>query len=56
MITKLAGSFLELFWCYTGEWKADASIVLIKSPNSIVLLDTGLPKTKDFLVTGLNLS
>ena len=37
----------------TGDWKADGSVTLIQSAHSTVLFDTGLPKDKEFILTGL---
>jgi len=37
----------------TGEQKADGTFSLIKSAHSTVLFDTGLPKDREFLLSGV---
>ena len=60
----LTTSFYKLFECpsymiccqfhfFAGEQKADGTISLIKSAHSTILFDTGLPKDREFILTGL---
>jgi len=49
----MISSQFGVVWSYTGEQKADGTISLIKCARSTVLFDTGLPKDKEFILTGL---
>ena len=40
---------------FTGEQKADGTVSLIKGGHSIILFDTGLPKDREFILTGLKI-